>query len=520
MERSTLPLGRRILTHVTVALLLTSASVSSAQTDSATNAAVYAWGDNTSGQLGSNAGYYSAVPAAVSNLTGGVIAVAAGNSHSLAVQNGAAYAWGDDASGQLGNGAAGAGSGVPVQVKGLYNGVTAVAAGNRHSLAVRNGTVYAWGANSAGELGNGSTIDSAYPGAVNGLSSVSAVAAGNFHSLALQGNAVYAWGENGSGELGNGMQGIGANSSVPVSVVGLSGGVTAIAAGTSHSLAIRNGAVYTWGGNDNGQLGNGTSGITANSDVPVAVSGLSSGVTTIAGGSLHSLAVQNGLVFAWGGNGDGQLGNGTTTDSSVPVAVDPADLTNITAVAAGIASSYALSADGSLWVWGNNDIGELGLGDTASHLTPQHLLPPAGYRYTAITTPSGGDHAVAILAPVIRRFFDGEVALSNGVYYLAFESGNYFGYYSYLADPKYIYHFDLGYEYFFDAADNKAGVYFYDFKSSTFFYTSPTFPFPYLYDFALNTVLYYYPDPKNAGRYNTNGVRYFYNFATGQIITK
>ena len=117
-------------------------------------------------------------------------------------------------------------------------------------------------------------------------------------------------------------------------------------------------------------------------------------------------------------------------------------------------------------------------------------------------------------------FFTGETALANGVYYLTFPSGNYFGYYSYLTDPAYIYHFDLGYEYVFDAADGKDGVYFYDFASSGFFYTSPSFPFPYLYDFTLKTVLYYYPDPTDAGHYNTDGVRYFYDFATGKIISK
>ena len=124
------------------------------------------------------------------------------------------------------------------------------------------------------------------------------------------------------------------------------------------------------------------------------------------------------------------------------------------------------------------------------------------------------------LASSHAAFFTNEAALSNGVYYLSFPDGDYFGYYSYLSNPRYIYHFDLGYEYWFDAADGKSGVYFYDFKSSTFFYTSPVFPFPYLYDFTLNTVLYYYPAPNNAGHYNTNGVRYFYDFATGQVITK
>ncbi len=124
------------------------------------------------------------------------------------------------------------------------------------------------------------------------------------------------------------------------------------------------------------------------------------------------------------------------------------------------------------------------------------------------------------LEGVPSAFLAGDVPLGNGVYYLGFSDGNYFGYYSYLSDPRYLYHFDLGYEYVFDANDGKSGVYLYDFKSKDFFYTSPSFPFPYLYDFGLNTTLYYYPDPKNAGHYNTNGVRYFYDFATGKIISK
>ena len=116
-------------------------------------------------------------------------------------------------------------------------------------------------------------------------------------------------------------------------------------------------------------------------------------------------------------------------------------------------------------------------------------------------------------------FFSGEAALSNGVYYLTFANGIPFGYYSYLSDAHYFYHFDLGYEYWFDAGDGKSGVYVYDFASNTFFYTSPSFPFPYLYDFSLNTVLYYYPSRTSAGRYSANP-RYFYDFATRQIITK
>jgi hypothetical protein len=114
-------------------------------------------------------------------------------------------------------------------------------------------------------------------------------------------------------------------------------------------------------------------------------------------------------------------------------------------------------------------------------------------------------------------FFNGETALGGGWYYLQFSNGTPFGYYSYLTDPHYIYHLDLGFEYLIDANDTNHGIYFYDFASSSFFYTSPS-TFPYLYDFSLNAWLYYLPDASNPGRYSHNP-RWFYNFATGQWIT-
>jgi poly(3-hydroxybutyrate) depolymerase len=134
---------------------------------------------------------------------------------------------------------------------------------------------------------------------------------------------------------------------------------------------------------------------------------------------------------------------------------------------------------------------------------------------------TGSGTLMLAIAPayVQPAFFDGQNSLGEGVYYLQFPSGNFFGYYSYLGDPDYLYHFDLGYEYVYDAADGNSGVYFYDFASGGFFYSSPGFPFPYLYDFALNSVVYYYPDPSNPGHYNTNGLRYFYVFNSGEVVT-
>ena len=209
-------------------------------------------------------------------------------------------------------------------------------------------------------------------------------------------SAAYAWGDNTYGQLGNGTN---TSSTTPVQVTGLTSGVTAVAGGSAHALAIQNGAVKAWGNNGNGQLGNSAYG---SSTTPVQVMGLTSGVTAIAAGQEHSLAVQGGNVYAWGGNGDGQLGNGTTDSSATSLEIDPSDLKNITAVAAASNSSYALSSDGSLWVWGDNTDGELGLGDSAAsdYLTPQHLLPPSGFAYTAIDASSNGNFADAILTQV------------------------------------------------------------------------------------------------------------------------
>ena len=169
------------------------------------------------------------------------------------------------------------------------------------------------------------------------------------------------------------------------------------AAGLQAAAAFTSsGAAYAWGYNAQGQLGNNS---TTQSNVPVAVLGLSTGVTAVAAGYEHSLAVQNGNVFAWGLNSNGQLGNGTTTNSSTPLEVSfgGAFLGGIVQVAAGQFESYALAGDGSLYVWGYNGDGELGDGTTATQTTPEHLLPPSGEFYQLIDSDAYGAHALAIL---------------------------------------------------------------------------------------------------------------------------
>jgi alpha-tubulin suppressor-like RCC1 family protein len=283
-----------------------------------------------------------------------------------------AKAWGRNAEGQLGDGTTtgpghcefgGACSTVPAAVSKL-SGVTALAGSEDHSLALlSDGTVMAWGANFEGQLGDGSTTNSDVPVAVTGLSEkVTAIAAGSDFSLALlEGGTVMAWGGNGSGQLGDGTT---TSKKVPVAVLKE---VTAIAAGRSHSLAVlSNGEVRDWGNGGSGQLGNGRETF---SDVPVPVCSASvgclgrlSGVTAVAGGEEHSLALlSSGEVMGWGYNGQGQLGNGTETSSDLPVAVT--GLKEVTAIAAG-RSSYALvkNGEGEVRDWGENDNGELGDG--------------------------------------------------------------------------------------------------------------------------------------------------------------
>jgi alpha-tubulin suppressor-like RCC1 family protein len=336
----------------------------------------------------------STTPVAVTGLSSGVTAIAPNFDFSLAVQNGGVYAWGQNDYGQqLGTGTPMAAP-YPVAVASLSSGVTAVSGGFDFSLAIQNGGAYAWGS-SLGGLGNGTT-SSGTPVAVSRLSNgVTAIAAGNNFSLAVQNGGVYAWGANGDGQLGNGTT---TSSATPVAVTTLSSGVTAVAADAYHAVAIQDGGVWAWGLNSSGQLGNGT---TTNSSTPVAVTGLSSGVTAIATGYAFCLAVKNGGVYTWGNGYEGDLGNGGEGNEDTPTQIDSTQLDNIIEVAAGDDSGYALSSDGSLWVWGDDDDGQLGVGtDTANNLKPQQLLPPAGYEFTSVAAYFDGETVEATLQAV------------------------------------------------------------------------------------------------------------------------
>lgn len=305
---------------------------------------VMAWGAGGHGQLGDESSVGSNVPVVVQGLSG-VKAIAAGGSQSFALlANGTVMAWGDNESGQLGTGN-GSDAELPVPVKGL-TGVTAIAAGEEHTLALlANGTVMAWGSNEFGQLGTGNSKSSNAPVAVKGLSGVKAIAAGDEFSLALMSDGtVKGWGSDQDGQLahpsteaeeetGTGVEQEGF-SDTPVSVgEGTLTGVSAIAAGRSHVLALlANATVMGWGENSSGQVGNGT--IALRQRTPVPVSGLS-GVTAISAGGRDSAALLgSGSVVTWGANKMGQLGDGAMDEGSdVPVAVS--GLNNLASVSVG-----------------------------------------------------------------------------------------------------------------------------------------------------------------------------------------
>ena len=290
-----------------------------------------------------------------------VTAVSAGFADSVALtSSGSVLAWGKNYNGDLANGST-TDSVVPVRAA-LPAGtkVTAVAAGGDNNLAVTSTGAVAWASNDYGQLGNGGTEPTVPPVPVTlpAGTQVIAVAAGAVHSLALTSTgAVLAWGYNADGELGDRNR---TNSDVPVKVK-LPGGtkVIAVAAGGYFSLALAStGAVYAWGYNADGELGRGNG---TGSDLPVKVKCLGRKVTAVAaGGNLfgvggtiagpgHSLAVTStGAVYAWGYNADGELGNGSTKNSLVPVKVKlPAG--KATAVAAGQLQSLAVTSTGAVY---------------------------------------------------------------------------------------------------------------------------------------------------------------------------
>ncbi|MFC5931631.1 hypothetical protein D6T64_05335 [Cryobacterium melibiosiphilum] len=276
--------------------------------------------------------------------------------------------------------------------------ISDVVVGYQHSCAVAAGNAYCWGANSAGQLGDGLTTDTTTPVKVAGLlNDVSAISVGDAHTCALADGTVYCWGANADGQLGNGTT---TDHMTPTAISGLSGTVTAITTGSNTTCAVSNGSAFCWGNDDSGQVGDG---LMSGSSTPVAVTGsvTETGIVTdIDTSGQHTCAIAGGEAHCWGNNNSTQLGSDSSvpvlgSGSLVPVSLQSKAVTgginNFATITAGFESTCALTTDETAYCWGDNTFGQLGDGTQTSQSTPG--LVSGSYQFTTIS--AGREHTCA-----------------------------------------------------------------------------------------------------------------------------
>ncbi len=313
--------------------------------------------------------------------------IAAGENHSLAISmNGTLWAWGDNSGEQLGDGTI-AGyqpAFFPMNIsstnicQGGISNVVAVAGGDEYSVAADNvhGVVWTWGDVGNGELGNGQNYSTNSPAPIARTSNIVSVAAGSAHTLALRADgAVFAWGSDSSGQLGvGGLTGYTSTNSPVRSLISTETVIVAIAAGDEHSVALDTGGnVWTWGNND-GALGNGEDSSCGGSNrvaIPTILTTISN-VIAIAAGYEHSIALTaDKTVWTWGDDNYGELGRTSTYDpcdddiDPLPGQIPPSILSNVVAIAGGNEFTLAVTSNGQVYAWGDNLFNELGTFNTS-----------------------------------------------------------------------------------------------------------------------------------------------------------
>jgi alpha-tubulin suppressor-like RCC1 family protein len=309
---------------------------------------VWTWGDGDSGQLGNGQWTNSDAPVQASGLSNVVaIAVPSAGDYDLALDaNGKVWSWGNNGYGQLGrHDELYLNTNIPVVIPGLSN-IVAIAGGSGHAIALRSdGTVWAWGDNTYGDLGNGTNTQRDYAAPVLGLTNAIAIASGDFHCFALCSDGrVWGWGLNEVDELGIGNEN---DQATPILISGLTNAV-ALAGGYYHSIALlSNGTIRAWGDNLFGEIGD------ISSSTPVPVPGLSN-IVSIACGQIHNLFIdKNGNLFAWGNDADGQFGDGGTDDgNTAPYLLTT--VSNVTAIAGGAESSIISTGNGNIYTFGDS----------------------------------------------------------------------------------------------------------------------------------------------------------------------
>ena len=350
---------------------------------------VNCWGDNVQDQLLDPTPMSRATPVAVSGMTNATSLISSRSGYTcVALSSGGVRCWGDNASGQLGDGTSTT-SGTPRAVSGVGGTVLSLSAGGDFACAVTfAGGTACWGGRVVPRAGNESLIRNVPFNVPTFASGIAAVAAGADHVCVLTNlGGVNCWGSNFYGQLGDGS---GNSYTSFVNVVGLTSGVTAIAAGARHTCAVVSGGVRCWGMNWYGQVGNST---TTDQPTPVPVYGLDSGVASVAAGERHTCALMtSGAVKCWGSDWHGEVGTGTWTGySSRPKDVLGFNV-GVTSVAVGDGFTCAVR-DAAAWCWGANPSGQLGDGSTLDRYSPVQV---AGAGSGILRVSAGGTHACAV----------------------------------------------------------------------------------------------------------------------------
>lgn len=365
---------------------------------------VWSWGSNESGQLGDGTRNNRLTPMKINNLAG-IKGSSSGGQHTLALTNsGEVYSWGLNSYGQLGIGSSVYNQLTPLKIQNLTN-VVSIDAGSAHSIALKSdGTVWTWGANYAGQLGHGTTIERSVPVQVPNLTNVISISAGFTHSLALKSDGtVWSWGNNDYGRLGDGTE---TKRLSPVQVKSLSN-VKAISAGNMHSIALKNdGTIWGWGSNNNGQLGNTNN--TWYNFTPVQAPGII-GIKLVSAGENHTIVLKDdNTVWSFGSNSYGQLGRTSEEYMNAPLQVEEVNASN---VEAGYSHTLVTKSDGSVWSWGYNNYGQLGNLTTENISRPVQtlfgILPDNEIPNLLSTYPADNSIGIDVNSSIVFKFNEG-----------------------------------------------------------------------------------------------------------------
>ncbi|MCL2188196.1 MAG: BspA family leucine-rich repeat surface protein [Defluviitaleaceae bacterium] len=329
---------------------------------------LWGWGCNSLGSIGDGTNIDRHMPIRIGVDNDWAKVSAGRHRYTMAIKNdGTLWGWGQNNEGQLGDGSTTTRH-TPVQI-GTCAGWVNVSAGNSHTVAVKNdGTLWSWGVNSNGQLGDGTTVNRNMPVQVGVDTDWAEVSAGFSFTIAIRTDGtLWAWGANSSGQLGDGTL---LSSHVPMQI-GASNEWKSASAGGHHTVAIRtDGTLWAWGANSSGQLGDGTA---ISNQLPQQI-GIENDWISVSTGQFHTVAIKNnGTLWVWGANLSGQLGDGTLLSSYVPVQINASN--DWQSVSTSQFHTVAVEDNGALWAWGLNTSSQLGNGTTTDSNIPIQIIP-------------------------------------------------------------------------------------------------------------------------------------------------